>query len=127
MIRVGGSEFGNDGEAIGLDEGKVFAVRGEAKIGVEFGAGEGAVLGAGEDDEVGPGIEDDVGESPLRGVGGVVGEMVAVEKDDFRSGIVNLDPVGSGAVFIEESTVIDGEEFRDDGFAGKDDADAGDL
>ncbi len=99
-----------------MDEGEVFAFAGEAEVGVEFGAADGAVFIGGEDEEESVGWDDGGGgEAPFGALGGAVGEVVAADVDGGGGRVVEFDPVLGSAVGVEDGARVivvgGGDEF----------------
>ena len=95
----------------------LLAVGVEAEVGVEFGAGGGAVLAGGKDHEVLARPDQDVRESPLCQVQRVVGQVVTAEKGGVSTRVVKLDPVRGIPVLIDDHGACRAHgQFQDDGY-----------
>ena len=107
------AEKGHGGGAVGFDQGEEFPINIEAEVGVKRLSGHDSVFAGCVDEEISIGRNSDVGEGPLGEIGGVVSEVVSIDRG-CRSGIVNFDPVGGESVFIVEGGAgVFGEEFVD--------------
>ena len=85
-------ELVDHGAAVWSNEGKVSTTRGDFEIGVELRQAPAAARG--EDNEIGITVESDLcRETPFDEIGGVAGEMIAIEVDSEGVGVVDLDPV----------------------------------
>ena len=60
-----------------------------------------AVFSGGVDEEISIGRDGDIRKSPFGEIGGIISEMVSVDRSR-RAGVVDFDPISGEAVFVVE-------------------------
>ena len=73
-----------------------------------------AVLAGGEDHQEAPGRQGDVREGPWPGIGRVVGEVPACQRDVLVRHVLELDPVLVVALLVAEDLLVVGHHLRQD-------------
>ena len=114
----GRSELRRNGDAIGLDEGEVFAAGAEFEIGVQRCPGQAAVLPRGEHDQGRPRGEIGGREPPFRQVARGVRERPAIEIDGRGAAVLDFNPVFECAILVRQRARVAGHELGNDDRAG---------
>ena len=107
------AELGNDGGAVRVDKGKVFAVAGKLEVGMQLGVGIAPVLARGKHQEEAVLGNLNCRETPHGKCIGCIGEEVSLKVDGLGAGVEDLYPVSCITILILDGFLVISHEFRD--------------